>query len=109
MRTNVAIELTDEQRSTLADLIDGKQTKRLLTRAEVGALCRLFLESLIEQADEPPTNQPGRLFIAADDDNQAPRGDLHIADPEDRQLLAGKSAGYVVGWNKVKRALAARS
>lgn len=38
MKTNVSINLSDEQRSRLADLLDGKQTKRLATRKEVAAL-----------------------------------------------------------------------
>ena len=38
MKTNVAITLTDEQRSHLANLFDGKESKRLATRQEVTRL-----------------------------------------------------------------------
>lgn len=35
MKTNVSIELTDEQRDLLANYFDGKETKRLATRKEI--------------------------------------------------------------------------
>lgn len=48
MKTNVAITLTDEQRSHLANLLDGKPSKRLATRAEVNALVNAFVQALEE-------------------------------------------------------------
>lgn len=38
MKTNVSIELTDDQRDRLANEIDGKVTKRLATRADITAM-----------------------------------------------------------------------
>ena len=38
MKTNISIELSDEQRSKLARAIDGKESKRLATRTEVVAI-----------------------------------------------------------------------
>ena len=38
MKTNVPIELTDDQRVHLANLVDGKQTKRKITRGEICTL-----------------------------------------------------------------------
>ena len=108
MKTNVSIELTDEQRNALAVAIDGKQSKRLATRAELGALCRLFVEAVIEHEAEQAPCQPGRLFSEPVEASE-PRGSLHIADAEDRASLAGKPVGYVVGWNKVKRRLGAHN
>ena len=108
MKTNVSIELTDEQRNALAVAIDGKASKRLATRAELGALCRLFIEAVIEHEGEQAPHQPGRLFVE-DQEAGAPGGALHIADDEDRARLADKPVGYVVGWNKVKRRLGAHN
>ena len=51
MITNIRILLTDEERSTLADLIDGKTSKRLATRAEVSAMAEaVFAHLNAEQA-----------------------------------------------------------
>lgn len=56
MKTNVSIELTDEQRDMLANVIDGKASKRLATRADVNAL----VQGLIDQclAADLPENKP---------------------------------------------------
>ena len=91
MKTNVAIELTDEQRSILADALDGKSSKRLATRKEVAAVCRGFIEAVLKEHLETATAEP----ICANT--------LEVADPEDRELLRGKAPGYIRGWNMVKR------
>lgn len=86
MNVNVQISIDDKARSHLADLIDGKTSKRLVTRAEVNALCRMFLEHLLTE-------------------NLGNKIDTHVpsvADDADADILAGKHPNYVRGWNQVK-------
>ena len=100
MKTNVSIELTDEQRSTLANIIDGKTNKRLATRKEVVDLCTQYIASLIgESAPEAPSEPQNRVVLATCQNRHDPS--LNV-DPEDRKHLEGKSAGYIRGWNMVK-------
>ena len=56
MKTNVAIELTEEQRDRLANEIDGKVTKRLATRADINAVCAGMIDQL--------TAEPGPDVLA---------------------------------------------
>lgn len=100
MKTNVSIELTDEQRSTLANIIDGKSNKRLATRKEVVDLCTQYIAGLVgENASEAPSEPQNRVVLATCQNNFDPS---LTPDAEDRQRLAGKSAGYIRGWNMVK-------
>lgn len=48
MKTNAPIELTDDQRSHLANLIDGKQTKRKATRGEICALVAACIDKAMD-------------------------------------------------------------
>ena len=105
MKTNVSIELTDEQRSTLANIIDGKTNKRMATRKEVVDLCTQYIASLIgESAQEAPSKPQTRVVRPT---NPSLNPSLQI-DPEDRNRLEGKSAGYIRGWNMVKHLRARR-
>jgi hypothetical protein len=52
MKTNVPIQLLDAQRNQLANLIDGKATKRLASRAEIVALCQQHIGGLVVQQTE---------------------------------------------------------
>jgi hypothetical protein len=88
MKTNVSVDLDDAARSRLADLLDGKATKRLATRAEIGALCRAGLDALLGDQDAPPRPDPVappvRKTVTADDE----------------AVLAGKSESYRRGWDQ---------
>lgn len=57
MKTNVSIELTDGQRDHLATLIDGKQSKRLATRADICALVLACIDRALE-VDPETTAEP---------------------------------------------------
>lgn len=48
MKTNVPIDLDDDQRSHIADLIDGKHSKRLATRREIGLLLRDCIDCALQ-------------------------------------------------------------
>ncbi len=57
MRTNVQIDLTDEQRNRLAAFLDRRVSKRLATRSDV----RAYLAGCIAAAlDAPPPWSPSR-------------------------------------------------
>ncbi len=100
MKTNVAIEINDTDRRLLANLIDGKSSARKIKRAEVVELCRQHIAGLVAQATDNPAQiindhnaNPGRMI-----------GDsIYNIDPEDHHILHDKPAGYVRGWNTVKR------
>lgn len=93
MKTNISIEINDDQRRLLADLVDGKKSARLIKRAELVQLCRQHIGGLLGQADAlgpAPTAKPGRP-------------DPYRLDAEDRALMARPDdPGYRRGWNLVK-------
>ncbi len=97
MKTNVSIELTDQERCVLADMIDGKRTKRLATRAEVVAICQQHVGGLLVQEATQDYDLPKAGVN---------RSDLYRVDPEDEHILRGKPDGYIFGWNRVKRGAA---
>jgi len=94
MKTNVPITLTDAERSLIANQVDRKESKRLVTRSEVVALCQQFIGGLIGEQTE--------VNARLDDHYHACR--LYDIDPEDNHHLRGRSPGHVRGWNLVKRA-----
>ena len=49
MNTNVQITLSDEERNALAVMLDGKLSKRMISRKEVTALCQQHIGGLLEQ------------------------------------------------------------
>lgn len=101
MKANVAIEITDYQRDKLANLIDGKVTKRMCTRADVVKLCQQHIGGMIEQAESTIiVKQPVEAKVAISGDHI---NHLLTIDPEDQVVLAGKPDSYVIGWNRVKR------
>jgi hypothetical protein len=53
MRTNINIELTDSQRNSIAQLLDGKASKREITRKEVTELTLAVWEAVVALADAP--------------------------------------------------------
>lgn len=48
MKVNVNLDLDDQSRLMLADLIDGKETKRLATRSEIRTLCANLIDALVD-------------------------------------------------------------
>ena len=98
MKANVAIEITDYQRDKLANLLDGKVTKRMCTRADIVNLCQQHIGGMIEQAEATTiVKQPVEAKVEGH-----PLGHLTMVDPEDQVILAGKSESYIIGWNRVK-------
>ncbi len=48
MKTNVALNLDDQDRNSLANFIDGKKSARLATRAEIVQLSRQLVKALVK-------------------------------------------------------------
>ncbi len=76
MKTNIPLELTDEQRNTLAQLLDGKETKRLATRKEVVTMAHEFFLGMLERSEVK-------------------------AEVLDYDHLEDKNESYIRGWNLV--------
>lgn len=88
MKTIIHSELTDQQRNTLAQLLDQKPTTRLATRAEVQAFALGALDAAT--IEEP------RIALAA----------VQHLPPAPPELLArarrsGNAVSYINGYNQV--------
>jgi len=101
MKTNVSIELSDEERRALADVIDGKVSKRLATRAEVVEICRRHIAGLTRASISSADAKKVGEVIA-----RQPANDLYTideSDPLSAAIARPNDPGYIYGWNKVKR------
>ena len=49
MKTNISIELSDQQRNKLSNILTKKQTKKLATRKDVNMIAKLLFASLLSQ------------------------------------------------------------
>jgi hypothetical protein len=95
MKTNVSIDLDDDQRRILANIIDGKTSRRMITRAEVKEFTLGQFAALLSG---PTPSTPENVYIKA-----GGYAALAQVAPEDRETLAGKSVSYIIGHNKVKQ------
>lgn len=98
MKTNVSIELSEQERSALADLIDGKATKRLATRKEITKICQQHIGGMSHQTVEA-------FESAAHGTARKKYGDIYKvdhSDPLSRTMAQPHNPGYVRGWNLVK-------
>jgi hypothetical protein len=53
MKTNLSIELDDNERNHIAHILDGKPTKRLVTRNEVVAIASGAVQALLDRPKTP--------------------------------------------------------
>ena len=53
MKTNISIELTDEQRLILGQKFHNTKSKKLITRKELGRVVRAFVEQIQIQSNIP--------------------------------------------------------
>ena len=106
MKTNVSIELTDDQRDALASMIDGKDNTRMATRKEITAIAQNHLGGMARVAEAETFED------VADEDQDwkdalaGPTGDLYVidhTDPLTRVMAVPDDPSYVRGWNQVKR------
>jgi hypothetical protein len=96
MKTNVSIELDDEQLKKLFCALHSKTySNSKATRKDIVATCQQHIGGLIGQIEDPA---PSHKAVSA--------STLYTIDPEDQVVLRGKPPGYVRGWNLVKRGAA---
>ena len=63
MKTNVAIELTDQERDHVANLLAGTANKKLATRADINALTHEFWRRVLEtNIGDAPTDLVGDVI-----------------------------------------------
>lgn len=110
MKTNVSIELTDDQRDALASMIDGKDNTRLATRKEITAIAQQHLGGMARVAeaaafeDVYEDDQEAAALVAA---GIPPAGEIYVVDTSDplsRTMARPDDPSYVRGWNQVKKA-----
>ena len=58
MKTNVKIELTDDERNRFAVLFDGKQSKRKVTRAELVDFVDACIDAALDAHPQPDRDLP---------------------------------------------------
>ena len=116
MKTNLGIELTDDERDALANLIDGKDTTRLATRKEITAIAQQHIGGLARKAesdsfedvydeDQNPPPAPEVLDRETGGWIPHPAGDLYRVDHTDpltRTMAQPDDPSYVRGWNQVR-------
>lgn len=110
MKTNVSIDLNDEDRNKLANMLDGKATARLATRKEIVEICQRHIGGLVEQSSgfdkviigvDPA--KPGSDRTVVSEVRNGKISPLSEVDAEDFVFLKDKSPSYIRGWNQVKR------
>ena len=88
-------------------MLDGKLSKRMISRKEVTALCQQHIGGLLEQqkADSvaPDPVWPGHTKAVVRRLTSERRIGNVIIDREDVEVLAGKCESYARGWYQVKR------
>ncbi len=104
MKTNLGIELTDDERDALANLIDGKDTTRLATRKEITAIAQRHIGGMARHAE-------ALTFEEVEEEDQDPgvqvgsTGDLYRVDMDDplsRTMAKPEDPSYVRGWNQAR-------
>ena len=103
MKTNLGIELTDDERDALANLIDGKDTTRLATRKEISAIAQNHIGGLARRAEaetyeDVHSEDHDARPLAADN----PIYVIDESDPLTRAMADPDNPSYVRGWNTVK-------
>lgn len=99
MKTIVAVEIDDEGRDVLANLMDQKDTKRMMSRKEITALCQRHIAGLVLMGEaftyeEEPTDEAMASTDVYDIDHDDPLTKL-MAHPD--------NDSYVRGWNQAAR------
>jgi hypothetical protein len=107
MKTNVSIELTDEERDAIATVLDGKMTKRLATRGDIVELVTKFIGGFTADASYKAGKEvPETARFNADP--TITRGpitklrDLYRIRDGEAAMLKGKSDSYIRGWNSAR-------
>lgn len=99
MISRISIELTDDQRSYLANLIDDKTSKRLATRKEIVEVTEALILSLVSPPEVAFKNSRKPLTDLVEhleelDLVSIDTGDEHLANKSDSYIRAFNSAKY---------------
>ena len=100
MNVNEQFQITDQQRNELAILVDGKKSKRMITRDEVREILQRHLGGLLGNAVEAVAAVPLHHTQLFDD--------LYVIDHDDplsKTMAQPNNPSYVRGWNLVKRGM----
>ncbi len=106
MKTNIQIELSDEERNRLAILLDGplnkrgKPNTRLISRKEVVAIAQQHIAGLLGSNDDaqatPEIQETRKIAYSA-------LYEIDHSDPLTKAMARPDDPGYVYGWNKAAR------
>lgn len=111
MNTNFKFSLEDDERVALARLITGRPgATRPATRKQIIEFMEGQLAAAIELGEQCQA-EPAKAAPAPgghDDDDCRPFSKLECIDPEDADILAGETPGFIRGWNTAKLGLARR-
>lgn len=61
MKTNISVELNDQQRVHLANVFHGKPTKKMISRKEVTNLVTLMINDLLNENAQSVSNVTERI------------------------------------------------
>ena len=107
MKTNVSVELTDEERDAIATVIDGKSTKRLATRADIVELVTKFIagfaaDSSYKAGKAVPETAKFKADPTITRVGASKLRELYRVREGEEALLRGKSESYIRGWNSAR-------
>ena len=109
MKANVSIELTDDQRVALANVIDGKVNKRKASRGDVVAACQGAIDALLAIAGtttdraervepDPMTARATRRPTWTEHPNLVKFADQIAAGIAENNFNAEQAESYKRGW-----------
>jgi len=103
MKTIVHITLTDDERRLMADRLDGKESKRMVSRAEVAAFCKGAVDKAINgkvigtALHSAKKGEP--LLVKLDSKDLPPEELIEAAAKEVGKGFVRES--YIRGWQQV--------
>jgi hypothetical protein len=94
------ISLSDSDRVALQRFLSAGSSKKPASRAQVLELIDGAMAFAVASGQEIAPASSGHSSKAP---ASRPRIDLEAIDPEDADVLEGKSVGFIRGWNMIKR------
>ena len=110
MKTNIQIELSDEERNRLAILLDGplnkrgKPNTRLISRKEVVAIAQQHIAGLVNVISDETEKK--RMQVMTHNAKPGSGADIYRIDHNDpltKAMARPEDPGYVRGWNTAAR------
>ena len=96
MKVNVKLSLSDEERNIMAVNISGKDSKRMVTRAEVNEFVQGCMDCITDAIIGQPVTEmkPAKNPLSSDEQAEV-----------ERLRAMGKSDSYIRGWLQVGRSI----